>query len=61
MKTITAKEINSLYKKLNLDSEENYYINTKLNTGTLHNKLASPRLNNKINSVSFIQAKTTQN
>lgn len=47
MKIIEKKEIDNLYKKVGLKPDYNYGISTKLNKGTLKNKLNN--INTKIN------------
>lgn len=62
MKIISSKEINTLYKKVNLDPNKKYYVNTNFNKGTLNNKISGRNiLNSKntpyTNNSSFIKFK----
>lgn len=49
MKIISSEEINTLYKKANLDPDKKYYVNTNFNKGTLNNKISGRNILNSKN------------
>ncbi|HDV0856419.1 hypothetical protein NMU00_02770 [Enterococcus faecalis] len=48
MNLITKDQIDSLYRKVNVDPNKNHSVSSFLNTGTMENKLNSSSLNSNL-------------